>query len=319
MRMARLPGRKGIRQAVRWFASRRRPHVVLLGYHRVGERHVDPFDLTVTAQELDEQLGVLARRARPVPLRQAVEEIARGVIPPRTVVVTFDDGYEDTIATALPLLRRHEVPATVFVTTGNPGEPFWWDTLASLVLGAPRLPDRIVVEAGGRSHLLSTRPREQFLRRTAAILRAVDARTRRAIIDGVVEPHAPNDLPPAPRALRSEEIQRLGREPLVEVGGHTVTHPLLASLPAERQRAEIDENRLTLELLTGGPVRSFSYPHGSFTPATRNLLQDAGYTAACCSVPDVATAGSDPYALPRLWVDGERGRRFDRWIDHWLG
>jgi peptidoglycan/xylan/chitin deacetylase (PgdA/CDA1 family) len=254
-----------------------------------------------------------------VPLRQAAAEIARGVIPPRTVVVTFDDGYEDTIATALPLLRRHEVPATVFVTTGNPGEPFWWDTLASLVLGAPRLPERIVVEAGGRSHVLSTRPRKQFLQRAAAILRPLDAGIRRTVIDGLMDQYPPDDRSAPPRALRSDEIQRLGQEPLVEVGGHTVTHPVLASLPPERQRAEIDENRLTLESLIGEPVRSFSYPHGSYAPATRGLLQDAGYTAACCSEPDVATARADRYALPRLWVDRARGPRFGRWIDHWLG
>jgi len=315
----RVPGWKRIRQAGLWLRSRRQPRVVILGYHRVGEYSSDPFDLTVTPGELDEHLQFLERHARPVALQQAIGELARGTIPPRTVVVTFDDGYEDTLTEALPLLRKHRVPATVFVTTGNTGESFWWDVLAACLSGAAQLPDTIAIDVSGKQQLYATRDRAHLLQQVATLLRPLPAAERTAILSGLSRDTGSPISPDLPRALRHDEIERLAAEPLVEVGAHSVTHPPLAQVQAERQRMEIVESRRTLETLTRKPIRSFSYPHGSLGDVTRELVREAGFTVACCSVPDVATPASDPLAFPRLWVDGDRKRDLARWINRWLG
>jgi peptidoglycan/xylan/chitin deacetylase (PgdA/CDA1 family) len=123
----------------------------------------------------------------------------------------------------------------------------------------------------------------------------------------------------AHRALTAGEITGLASDPLIEIGGHTVHHPVLAELSRERQRDEIVNNRLLLETLTGRTIRSFSYPHGSFNDVTRDVVRESGIAVACCSVPDVAASTSDMLALPRLWVDGNRRREFSRWVDRWLG
>lgn len=311
------PGWKTFRNAGRLLRSRRRPHIVILGYHRVSERSSDPFDLTVTARELDQHLGVLTLHARPVTLGQAVEELARGAIVPRTVVVTFDDGYDDTLTVTLPLLQRHGVPATVFVTTGNPGKPFWWDTLASTLLEASRLPDRLAIELAGAPHSFPTSNREQLVRQVADLLRPLDAGLRENALAALVRRADPRPTA-TPRALREAEIRQLGADPLVEIGGHTITHPLLAPLSPDRQRLEILGNREQLEATVGAPVRFFSYPHGSFNNVTRLILREGGFAAACCSEPDVVTTRSDLFALPRLWVDGKRKLDFPGWITRWL-
>jgi peptidoglycan/xylan/chitin deacetylase (PgdA/CDA1 family) len=319
MSLFRAPGFRRIRQTARSLISRRQPHVVILGYHRVAECQHDPFDLAVTPDELDEHLALLARIARPVTLHDAVTELAGGRIVSRTVCVTFDDGYEDTLTAALPLLRKYNVPATVFVTTGNSGAPFWWDVLAHCVMEPTHLPDRIALDVRGRRKVYRTGNRAQLIRAVATLCRSSDPAERTDLLLALKEQVQWRDSGSIPRALHAHEIESLAAEPLVDIGAHTVTHPPLATLAAARQRSEIEESRQALASLTGAPPRSFSYPHGSLDAGTRELVRQAGFTVACCSVPDVATPASDPLALPRLWVDGNRKRRFARWVNRWLG
>ncbi len=96
--------------------SRLRPAVRILMYHRVTR--LPAYDqLTVTPERFDDQMAALrASRCRVVSLAQAVADLERGEPPAPAVVVTFDDGYRDNLENALPILRRHEIPATIFVT-----------------------------------------------------------------------------------------------------------------------------------------------------------------------------------------------------------
>jgi peptidoglycan/xylan/chitin deacetylase (PgdA/CDA1 family) len=315
----RLPGWRTVKRLGRDVRDRRRPHVVILGYHQVAERRDDPFDLAVSPAELEAHLRFLAQHARPVPLRQAAEEVAEGRIPPRTVVVTFDDGYEDTLTTALPLLQRFRIPATVFVTTGNPGQPFWWDTLAEIVRQADAFPEHVVLDHPGGGVPLPTRDRPRFLAQVSRSLRTMEVAERASALAILARACGAAHVIPAVRALTAAEIRSLASDPLIEVGGHTVTHPPLADVPRARQEMEITDARQALERLLGQPVRAFAYPHGSHTASARELVRQAGYRIGCASDPHVVTAASDMLALPRLWVDGPRRQHFERWLGTWLG
>jgi peptidoglycan/xylan/chitin deacetylase (PgdA/CDA1 family) len=306
-----------VRQAGRWLRSRQQPHVVILGYHQVRDERTDPLDLSVSAAELDSQLAFVARAARPVRLAQALGELAAGSLQPRTVVVTFDDGYDDSLSTALPLLQKHGVPATIFVTTGNPGVPFWWDALTAIVCGAPDLPP--ILEMGIGEHRLefATADRSRLVRQISAKLAGIPAALRQAAIASLAARFG-EPSPATPRALRLDEIAELGRNVLIDLGGHSVTHPRMADLPPDEQRRELEDNKAHLEALTGQKVGTFAYPNGSFTAGTLDVVRACGFAAACTSIPDVATVHSDALALPRFWVDGDRRRTFASWLERWL-
>jgi peptidoglycan/xylan/chitin deacetylase (PgdA/CDA1 family) len=245
----------------------------------------------------------------------------------RSVAVTFDDGYDDTVADVLPALERTGVPATVFVTTGPRGREFWWDELAE-IFGAPvTLPPRLTLAVDGRRYdwdveanpAARTSLRRSVLLSVAAVLQRVSACRREELIDHVrnwsaqARPHRPTH-----RSLTNGEIERLAASPLIEIGSHSVSHPMLAFLPQDDQQREIVRSRSDLEEITGRRITSFSYPHGSFSESTTHLLRDAGYTTACCSRPDVATPQSDPLTLPRFWVDRHDPERFERWLTRWM-
>lgn len=108
--------------------TRLRPRASVLMYHRVNDH--DGSDLTTPTAVFEEMLPKLARECRVISLSDLVRTLERGGrIEPRTVVITFDDGYRDNLRVAAPLLARHGLPATFFITSGHvdSGRPFPWD------------------------------------------------------------------------------------------------------------------------------------------------------------------------------------------------
>ena len=101
--------------------SRVFPRCVILGYHRVADVASDPSSLCVSKRRFADHLDCLRRHYNPMSLQGLVEAVSAGEVPRRGVVVTFDDGYADNLHSARPLLEQYDVPATVFVITGQIG------------------------------------------------------------------------------------------------------------------------------------------------------------------------------------------------------
>src|SRR5687768_13579492 len=97
------------------------PQPLILLYHSVQRVHIDPWGVRVSPRNFNEQMAVLAAHAQPMRLRDLDSALEGGDIPPRSVIVTFDDGYADNLHNARPVLQRYNIPATVFIATGYVG------------------------------------------------------------------------------------------------------------------------------------------------------------------------------------------------------
>jgi peptidoglycan/xylan/chitin deacetylase (PgdA/CDA1 family) len=274
-------------------------------YHRVADLVFDPWRLAVTPAHFDEQMQVLSEYFRPVPLAELSEDPGRDPRP-RSVAVTFDDGHRDGLEEAKPVLLRHGIPATVFVVSGyvDSDRPFWWDELEHLCfhgnLSARDRIDGLVVR--------DLPPGDRYLDLWGQ-LQLLPAPERRERLDRLAE--AAGTPVPAPRGTLSHaELKELAEGGLVEIGGHTVNHPSLPSLPAEEQLEEIRGSRIQLERLLDRPVTSFCYPHGAFTADTVALVREAGFARACVSVEGPVRAGADRFQLPRRRAENWRGDEF---------
>ena len=108
---------------------------------------------------------------------------------------------------------------------------------------------------------------------------------------------------------------------LIEVGAHTVTHPVLSALPIEAQNAEVQQSKSDLEEVLGRPVTSFAYPFGSaadYTEETIAAARRAGFLRACSNFPGVVGPDTDRFQLPRFLVRDWDGDEFDRRLRDWL-
>lgn len=315
---------------------RRSPRGIVLCYHRVAEPRRDPSALDVSPAQFDDHLRLLRSEARPLPLAAFEQERRAGRLPERAVAVTFDDGYADNLHVALPLLERHAVPATVFVTTGGVGAAaeFWWDELERGCSAPHELPGhlRIRTAAGVFAHTLdasacaagaSFDARRPLYDACKAWVRALPAPAQRDAMAqwrswcGTDET-ARDDH----RTLRVDELQALSRSPLVDIGGHSVTHPVLGALDAEAQTEECAASRTALLHWTGRAPAHFAYPFGDGAAVTRRAeraVRDAGYEAGFTTCARAAWRWNRAMAVPRIamqaWDAAEFGRRLPLWFD----
>ena len=279
------------------------PKALILLYHRVADIQPDPWSQCVTPRHFAEHLEVLSAQWHVLRLGELVRALEDGSIPDRSVVITLDDGYAGNLHCVKPLLERYGTPATVFVASGPVGKPreFWWDQLERSVL------------RDGNLQL-------DLYRSLYHLLRPLPDAERRQVLDQLREWAG---IEPAVRAthrpLTAEELTELARGELVEIGAHTITHPVLAELPESQQRAEIQGGKARLEELLGRRVRHFACPYGSFSEATPEIVRKAGFESACCRSAMVVDKYAFPFLLPRLVVQNWDGEEFARRLSEWYG
>ena len=300
----------------------------ILMYHRIGRDDVDPWGLVVSPARFDEQLRWLKRHRIVLPLAEFVRRQRAGRLPARAVAITFDDGYACNATIAAPLLMAHDLPATMFVTTGPVAAAceFWWDELQRIVFAATatRLDltigeQHFPLDLGDRSQARwhSGQPpanarQEAFMAlwRALKILDApMQAEALARLRDQAGIAAAARD---SHRSMTPDEVKALDGSGLIEIGAHSVNHAALSEHDEATQRGEIEESRRSCAALTGRTPTSFAYPYGDYSPATMALVRAAGFEAACTTDTAPVTPRSDVMALPRLqvedWTAGQLAR-----------
>jgi peptidoglycan/xylan/chitin deacetylase (PgdA/CDA1 family) len=292
----------------------------VLLYHRVADLANDPWGLAVTPANFAAQLALLARLTVPLALRELLARRAAGTLPANAVAVTFDDGYADNLETALPLLERHGIPATIFILTGFVGgrEETWWDRLEQAVFEAPDLPESLEVELAVKP-LRWRRPSDQPAAQSRADLHTqlyealarLDTPDREAALaELAARLGRPPRLRSTHRPLDREQLHRLAAHPLVTIGAHTRSHPHLGRIAATRQAAELAGSKADLEAWLDRPVELIAYPHGSTDAATPRLAGEAGFKAGFTTMPRVVPHRLDPFRIPRLNIEDQGADQF---------
>lgn len=294
------------------------PKAIILLYHRIANSEIDPHLLCVSPQHFAEQLAVLTQHYTPMSLQQCAAAMEQGRLPRRAAVITFDDGYADNLHAAKPLLERYGFPATLFITTGQTGNPreFWWDELEKIFLLPSTLPQHLEMEIGGHTHhwdVDGTQPnaRLELFWAIHKLLRGLPTGIRTEKMDALLKwSGASYKGRPSYRALTINEVASLAKTSLIELGGHTVTHPNLAEQDLAVQRGEIHNGKTALEEMIGRAVHSFSYPYGFYSEPTIELVRQAGFSNACTCSEQPTRNESDPFQLPRLMVRDWDGDEF---------
>lgn len=288
-------------QAYLNLCSVRGARLSVLIYHRVLEAPDPLLTGDPDAETFDWQMALLARHFRVLPLAEACTRLADGRLPARAVCVTFDDGYADNERVALPILRRHGIPAAFFISTGYlDGGRMWNDTVIEAVR---RLPGETLdlSELGLGIH--PTGSAGERVQAIGALLTALkhlapaERQEHTERIGGLV-----SDLP-ADLMMTREQVRRLHSAGM-EIGAHTVSHPILASVSAGEARREIAEGREQAEEIVAGRVRLFAYPNGKpgrdYGAEHVRMVQEEGFDAAVSTHWGVAGPRTDRYQLPRF-------------------
>jgi peptidoglycan/xylan/chitin deacetylase (PgdA/CDA1 family) len=318
---------------------------MILVYHRVAEANVDPWALGVSPVHFAQHLQVLKTIANPVSLQDLVKAKADCELPPRPVCITFDDGYADNLYAAKPALESYGVPGTVFITPGYIGVPvnLWWDELAKLILDPESRQEQLSLNLNGSRYTYAfpavdgetsspdahskwrawedaPGPRQSAYLAIYCLLVKLTDSEREGALEQIREGATPYTDRRQHRCLTEDELRELAAGELVEIGAHTLTHPVLANLAPDQQQQEIGGSKRRLEVLTGRKISSFAYPYGKkshYTRRTVAIVQASGFDCACSNFGGLVIRSSNPFTLPRFQPLDWDGDQFADMVQAW--
>lgn len=274
----------------------------ILCYHRVNDDR-NPFFPSMPVAVFDQQMRHIARYHRVVTLTQLVDHLAGGSAEP-VLAITFDDGYRDNFENALPALRRHGLPATIFLTTGSldSGEPLWFERLARAIQTTPQAFLDIELHSPRRMWLRSQEERIRVNKELFAALRQMPGDERHSSLTRILRQLNVPDAGPRTNTMLAWDQVRLMKQHGIEFGGHTVTHPYLSRLSTEQVAWEVSECKRRIEAELQSEVIHFAYPNGrreDFTSYSKTMLREAGYQTAVTTIWGVNDAATDRMELRR--------------------
>lgn len=318
-KLARLCSSTGLLAVAGRMRTFLRNDLRILAYHRVLDS-VEPagftFDvdlISASAEAFRQQLALLKRRYHPIRFDELLDALDRGrSLPPRAVLVTFDDGYDDNRRIAYPILREMGLPAMFFVSTGyiDSRQPFAYDWLVHMVCTtAAQAID--LPELQSQWPLPATLPERRVLAsRLLDRIKSLDAQAQESLIARLERewsmPRAAGHVDCRPMGWDDlREMQRGG----MEIGSHGVDHRMLAKLSAAEMRWEVGQSKAALERELGAAVTVLSYPVGGVDAWDAGVIaaaQAAGYRMACTYLPGNASIGlASRYAMRRFPVERE--------------
>ncbi|NOT12409.1 MAG: polysaccharide deacetylase family protein [Methylococcaceae bacterium] len=279
----------------------RQKKLFILIYHQVMDQpdFMRPWEIDKAA--FSWQMALLAKYFNVLPLHDALENIANDSLPSRAICITFDDGYANNVTNALPILMVHKLPAIFFIASGYlDGGRMWND---SVIEGIRTLttPTLDLTAMGLTSYDIGTPDKKADA--AVEIIRQIkhlqpDVRSKYADHIASLAKTMPDDL-----MMSSEQLVQLHASGM-EIGGHTVTHPILATLTPDAVKQEVIDNKIALETLLNTSIRYFAYPNGKpdqdYLQDQVSIIKACGYDAALSTQAGVTQKYQDRWQLSRF-------------------
>jgi peptidoglycan/xylan/chitin deacetylase (PgdA/CDA1 family) len=305
----------------------RRNQIVVLMYHRIlDSANLGPLDaqflypgMYVTKRAFEMQMEYIARNYNVVTTAQLVSALKQGEDLPRNpCVITFDDGWRDTYTHVFPILRKHHLPATIFLVSDYMGTNGWfWPEKTSFLLSkclalggleGQWVTSCITIKRSGLSSLLLN-PRLTHTKRIVAFveaLKALGAKDRDAIIrelEGVLKAHHIETTYPERLILSWDEATEMSAN-RITFGAHTKTHPILTKIRLPEAEREIVQSKTAIEEHLGTVCSSFCYPNGDYNDEIKEQVM-ATYSCAFSTHIGFVKRNDDLFALNRVGIRDE--------------
>ena len=283
---------------------------VILMYHRFS---MEPMERRISASEFDWQMTYLVQHCNVISWTELISGLRNQVAwRPGTVAISVDDGYSDLYEVAFPILKKHGLPATAFVTSGFAAGCFWhWpDQLHFILTNCKQHELRFDTDGGTMVLALQgARALWHSWNTLADVCYELSDSVRDEWISRIsrIAKVSVPEQPPSPyRPANWSQLQEMVAAGL-SIGAHSVTHPRLTRLANEQLVTEIAGGKITLENELQTAVTSFAYPFG--TPAdhderVRKAVRQAGFESGCVAYFDQRLY-NDLYALPRFGVGAD--------------
>jgi peptidoglycan/xylan/chitin deacetylase (PgdA/CDA1 family) len=243
---------------------------------------------------------------RLVPLGQLCREIANGDTVRPTLAITFDDGYRDLYTHAFPVLRKYEIPATIYLIgrSMETGESPWYDRIFVALDHASESSIELEMDEPRQLALTSVAARRKAAWAIVCFLRTIsDARRRNWCLAFEARMKPPQEK--LERRMLDWNQVRSMQAGGISFGAHTMTHPSVAHVEAAMLEEELSASRRLLEAGLDAPAEDFAYPFGKISDCLSTgdgYLARCGYRSAVTTVEGINSAGANLMRLNRMQV-----------------
>ncbi|MDC8786167.1 polysaccharide deacetylase family protein [Paucibacter sp. hw1] len=254
----------------------------------------------VHAQRFEQICAWLKCWFQVLPLDEAGRLLAEGRLPSRACCITFDDGYADNHEVALPILQKQGLCATFFIATGflNGGR-MWNDTVIESIRHCRQ--QHLDFGNFGSYGLSGPAERRGAIEAIIGKIKYLPVEQRLAITEELL---ARCGVQLDARLMMAPDGVRLLRDAGMQIGAHTVSHPILASTPPDAAREEILSSKRFLEDLLSQDCTLFAYPNGKpgrdYLPEHVTMVRELGFKTAVSTAWGASGVGADPLQLQRF-------------------
>jgi len=290
-------------------------HIAILAYHRVLPTGVSYLrrQMAISEVRFSQQMAYLARHYRVISLQEVPSLLKeKKAIPPKTVAITFDDGYSDNYHVAYPILKRLGLPATIFLATdfvGGDKIP-WWDELILLledppedlekVKLAPSLYPAEIHQCLRKIHRSQRVANSPWISHLITLLNHMPTGQREKILIDLKRVLGMARFSGKNLMLSWDQVQEMSKHGIL-FGAHTQSHAFLDELSEEGAFREMARSKEIIEEKTGKGVEAFSYPKGRVSPGIQELACRL-FSVACTAKVGINGSEQDPYLLKRIDV-----------------
>ena len=291
-------------------AGSRKPLILL--YHRViadddPEMTHSIRGMTTTPEIFKAELNFLKKKFSVISMNNLLKHLEEGTaIPRRSVAITFDDGWRDNYLNAFPILKNHEIPATIFITvnlTGT-GDKVWFNKAIMIYKAQKMEPAKIMNIV--RSICKDPIPPEELPENIVGfvdMLKPYNNKLIKEVIDQLFEASFPaqekNEFPR--NILNWDEIKEMSAAG-IEFGSHGMTHGILPLLSKDDIQWELNESKKQMETNLGITIDTFSYPNGDYNSDIIDMVKAAGYRCALVTETGDKHAYKNLFTIPRVSV-----------------
>jgi peptidoglycan/xylan/chitin deacetylase (PgdA/CDA1 family) len=290
------------------------PCIILL-YHRIVDENSKYLNKGAVVhhpiKDFKRDISFLKRNFQILSMDEVMShmKLGKGFRKP-SIAITFDDGYLDNYTLAYPVLKKHGVPATIYLTTGLIGTPerIWTEQIGLGFLETKKDYFDFSTILGDQTVSIKTKEeKEQANAKVSEALKLRPDDERRELIQKLFEKLEVNEKSgrhfEERMMLNWDEVQEM-RKDGITIGSHSHTHPILSRMPIQKAKDEILNSKKTAEKNVNIKVKHFSFPNGreqDFSEELRDYCREIGFESICSVIygRNDASAGN-AFALKRV-------------------
>ena len=281
--------------------------VIILMFHKIDDK-CDQLPLTICPEIFDRIISEITSRYNIVPLEALINENGELIVDDEVkFAITFDDGYRDNYEKGFPILRKHNVPATIYLSYGHMEgqEIFWYEKLTSGLLSS-QLQSIDLEDLGSEKFSLNSQEdRDLAIYKLNLWLKTFTDKERTQLLTIILERLQVDESSLDVSPMLTWEMVKEMKENNINFGSHTISHPILSREDKQSIEKEVVESRWLLEKKTGDSYSGFAYPNGTEDDYNDTVLEftRSTYQHACTTTPGINYRGQDPYQLKRVNID----------------